>query len=228
MVEDRALGPCVTIGTRLSNESSMSRSVTGLFSGAGWDSIPLQSWAADRGHRTGLLPRVRGCLRTEHGGDLDHYVPAMTSGSDSALRADHEERSPVVRNTSIAGEQVTVLSEGRVRGAQGANGRRAPVAVVTPESPLPVGSSGRGAERDDWCVAAFRRLHIALGARRRAGPTDADESFTEGIGEVVAFVPVPPDAPGHPVRLPSGPSSIVDGQHPWMCSQQERNRRHPS
>ena len=61
-----------------------------------------------------------------------------------------------------------------------------------------------------------------------AGPTDADESFTEGIGEVVAFVPVPPDAPGHPVRLPSGPSSIVDGQHPWMCSQQERNRRHPS
>ena len=80
-------------------------------------------------------------------------------------------------------------------------------------------------------MAAVRRLHIALGARRRAGPagaTYADEFLTEGIGEVVAFVPVPPDAPGRPVRLPSGPSSIVDGQHPWMCSQQERNRRTPA
>jgi hypothetical protein len=63
-------------------------------------------------------------------------------------------------------------------------------------------------------VAAFRRLHIALGANRPAGPTYADEFFTEGIGEVVAFVPVPPDAPDRPVRLPSGPSSFVDGQHP--------------
>ena len=48
-----------------------------------------------------------------------------------------------------------------------------------------------------------------------AGPTYADEFFTEGIGEVVAFVPVRPGTPGRPVRLPGGRFAVTVHAGPY-------------
>jgi len=58
-----------------------------------------------------------------------------------------------------------------------------------------------------WCGDAFGRLYGALrGATPAgsAGATYADEFFTDGAGEVVAFVPVRPDTLLESVRLPGG------------------------
>jgi DNA-binding transcriptional MerR regulator len=69
-----------------------------------------------------------------------------------------------------------------------------------------------------WCAAAFRRLYVTLGATRPTGPagaTYADEFFTEGIGEVLAFVPVPPDTPGDPIRLPGGRFAVTVHAGPY-------------
>ena len=81
-----------------------------------------------------------------------------------------------------------------------------------------LGGRVRREEIEAWCAAAFRRLHVALGATRPAGPagaTYADEFFTEGIGEVVAFVPVRPDTPGRPVRLPGGRFAVTVHAGPY-------------
>jgi DNA-binding transcriptional MerR regulator len=81
-----------------------------------------------------------------------------------------------------------------------------------------VGERVRLDEIEAWCAAAFRRLRVMLGATRPAGPagaTYADEFFTEGIGEVVAFVPVPPEAPGRPDRLPGGRFAVTVHAGPY-------------
>jgi DNA-binding transcriptional MerR regulator len=81
-----------------------------------------------------------------------------------------------------------------------------------------LGGRVRRGDIEAWCTAAFRRLHAALGAARPAGPAGAtytDEFFTEGIGEVVAFVPVRPDAPGRPVRLPGGRFAVTVHAGPY-------------
>lgn len=66
----------------------------------------------------------------------------------------------------------------------------------------------------DWCNATFTRLGqlaIAEGLTAPAGATYDDEFFTEGIGEVVAYVPLPPDHDGSErtggvelIELPAG------------------------
>jgi effector-binding domain-containing protein len=69
-----------------------------------------------------------------------------------------------------------------------------------------------------WCAAAFRRLHVALGGTRPPGPpgaTYADEFFTEGVGEVVAFLPVGADTPVRPVRLPGGRFAVTVHAGPY-------------
>lgn len=65
--------------------------------------------------------------------------------------------------------------------------------------------------RDDvvaWCVGAFQRLAAALPDGTRSaepvGATYADGFFTEGVGDVVAFLPVAADAPVGATWLPGG------------------------
>ncbi len=60
---------------------------------------------------------------------------------------------------------------------------------------------------DAWCGAAFGRLYGSLAGATpvgSGGATYADEFFTDGAGEVVAFVPVRPDAPVAAERLRGG------------------------
>lgn len=86
---------------------------------------------------------------------------------------------------------------------------------------LTVVATGERVRQDEveaWCAAAFRRLQVALGGTRPTGPagaTYADEFFTEGIGEVVAFLPVPPEASGRPVRLPGGRFAVIVHAGPY-------------
>ena len=64
---------------------------------------------------------------------------------------------------------------------------------------------------DAWCADAFGRLYRSLrGAvpAGSAGATYGDEFFTDGAGEVVAYVPVRADAPVASERLPGGRFAI--------------------
>jgi DNA-binding transcriptional MerR regulator/effector-binding domain-containing protein len=64
---------------------------------------------------------------------------------------------------------------------------------------------------DAWCTDAFSGLYRSLrGAipAGSAGATYGDEFFTAGAGDVVAYVPVRPDAPVDTERLPGGRFAI--------------------
>lgn len=71
---------------------------------------------------------------------------------------------------------------------------------------------------EDWCRAAFGRLHGSLRGSAPAGSggaTYAEEFFTDGSGDVLAYLPVRPDAPVESVRLPGGRFAVALHSGPY-------------
>ena len=83
---------------------------------------------------------------------------------------------------------------------------------------------------EDWCRAAFGRLHGSLRGSAPAGSggaTYAEEFFTDGSGDVLAYLPVRPDAPVESVRLPGGRFAVAlhAGRTPRWTARTPRSAR---